>query len=466
MEKVVKLEQVIEKKSLIFGCAVIGVVWFFICFFSWINEPIGDDVLCYYDGALTYYLDEFEDNSGEKIGNFPQIFRLLEFVYTHWSGRMPGYFINYVGKLLPKAIQAFFTASVFVSNILLAVRIVYKKWFDTLSKPFIFGMLFLVVYWYRWDVYYTYMWTMVTIYSFGIMFCLLYYNLAVTDYENDKRHSPWLLMILGVIAGFSHEVISFCVIAIIGTRWLINVLRKREKWNEVFRHLGFGIGYLFCFFAPGNFYRQAQSHDTITLAYADRLKNSWDSHKGVLNSNATGNLIFILFAILAFIALGVLIERRNRKAVFEVLCDIVPFVVGGGTSILVWGMAPRTAPYGLGLWILIVYTIFLKPISEINFFKDLKSRNTISTVCTVAIMLLFIGANAKEVWYYSRVSIERRALVKEAVETKMSEVEVPLFDGDLSPDRYLLSYLNNQKQYDTEYYIRYYGTRLVVSAVE
>lgn len=176
-----------EKIELLIGCVIIGAVAVFVMFFSYINEPVGDDILGYYEGALTFYLDDFRNVLGEKLTSMSQIIKLLNFTYMHWSGRMPGYFINYLGKFMPKFVQAFLTAFVFTVNILLAMRIAYKEWIKTLSKPLVFGFIFLALYWYRYAVCYNYMWTMVSIYSFAVMFCLLYYNLAVIDYEQGKN---------------------------------------------------------------------------------------------------------------------------------------------------------------------------------------------------------------------------------------------------------------------------------------
>lgn len=98
--------------------------------------------------------------------------------------------------------------------------------------------------------------------------------------------------------------------------------------------------------------------------------------------------------------------------------------------------------------------------------NTIDKRQPVWVVCTIVIMLLFVKSNVREVYHYSRVSIERRNLARSAVQEGQSEVAVPYFDSDLSTDRYLLSYLNDQNQYNTNYYIAYYGTRLVLSVQE
>ena len=198
------------------GCLVIGVLALFIWCFSYINEPVGDDIGCYFEGCLTWYLDEYEDDLGARFTNLSQVMSSLKFAYINWTGRMPGYFLNYFGKLLPKIVQALLTSGIFVTNILLTLRIVYKDWKKTLSAPLAFIIIFLFAYWYRAWLAFTYMWTMTSIYSFGIMLCLFYYNMTVIDCEKGKCHRIWILQLLGLGAGFSHEVISFCLIVAIG----------------------------------------------------------------------------------------------------------------------------------------------------------------------------------------------------------------------------------------------------------
>ena len=82
------------------------------------------------------------------------------------------------------------------------------------------------------------------------------------------------------------------------------------------------------------------------------------------------------------------------------------------------------------------------------------------------IIALFIGLNVKEVQSYTKTSFERRALVSAAVERHESEVVVPRFDDKLSNDRYLISSLNGQKEYDEDYYRAYYGIRVVIDKQE
>lgn len=38
-------------------------------FFIYINEPRGDDILCYFEGCLTYPLDDMDNLLGERFSH-------------------------------------------------------------------------------------------------------------------------------------------------------------------------------------------------------------------------------------------------------------------------------------------------------------------------------------------------------------------------------------------------------------
>ena len=88
--------------------------------------------------------------------------------------------------------------------------------------------------------------------------------------------------------------------------------------------------------------------------------------------------------------------------------------------------------------------------------------NNVKNTIVIIMVTLFCFFNAQEIYSYSKTSFERRSLVAEAIEQSRSEVVVPRFDDNLSKARYLLSYLNDQKQYDTDHYRSFYGIRLVI----
>lgn len=446
------------------GLIVVLFVTCFTCYFSYMNEPIGDDVCGYFDGALTAYLDDFDDVLGDRVTSIPQICTMLRFTYMHWSGRMPGYVLNYIGKLLPKLLQAILTALLFSMNILLTMKIVYKEWKKTISAPIVYCILFLSMYWYRADTYFTYMWTMVSIYSFAIVLALLYYNLSVIDDKLGKTRNLWMLQFLGFLAGFSHEVLSLCLIVTIGVTYVLDVTRKQKQWHSIFMHTGLGIGYLFCVFAPGNSYRSLQSHDVITVRYLGRLWNSIRMHAYMLIGTLGARCIFLTVLLIAGFALAILVRKRDYEEIQAIVQDTAGFLVAGCASIIIWSMVRRVPAYGMDWWILSVYMILFRIIGTLP--ENICNRWILKVICPMLLIVAFGALNAKELQSYVHTSYTRRALVKDAVESGAKEVVVPRFGEELPENRYLLSYLNGQEQYDSEAYRAYYGVRLIIQEEE
>ena len=367
------------------------------------------------------------------------------------------------GEILPKIVQAFLTSVIFTVNILLAMRIVYRNWLRVFSAPLSFIAIFLAAYWFRGGLFYSYMWTMVSVYSFGVMLCLIYYNMSVVNYHEGKECSPLVLCVLGFLAGCSHEVISICLIAMVGIDYLLLVAHKKRKWTYIFKHTGLGMGYLLGFSAPGNFYRMKQSHDIISATFGKRLRESLVLH--ILAVKGTVCWVSVVCFAAAGVAVVLLIRKNKDKLVKIIESEAIPVLTGGGVSVVMWSLVSTRPYYGMDFWILIVYAILLRFIVELSLIIDKAKIDILATACAGITILCFIGMYSKELRLYSSVSLQRRILAKEAVENNIEQVEVPRFEDSLLGDRYS-SDLNDQKQYNTAYYVAYYGTRLIIKDVE
>ena len=443
---------------LVFGLITVILITCFTWAFSYINEPLGDDVLAYYDGGMNRILDGLPEDIGERITSPLQIFKELKFIYMHWSGRMVGYAASLFGKLLPKLLQALITALLFSGNILLAMRIPYGSLKNAIRSPLVFGGLFLVIYWYRAGCFYEYMWTMVTIYALPIFLILLYYNLFTGKPDARNRKRAILAQCAGFAAGFSHEVLSLFLIIIIGVEWIRDMITKKARFKDLLKHTGLGIGYLLCFFAPGNFNRTTQSHDAVTNSYADRLKIVWDAQKNILTGMEEQRIVFYILAIAALAAAVILLARKEDFA--GIVKERAGVITAACASVFVCAAVPKYPIYGQDLWICLVYILLLS--FAVKLKGMIKCPGVLRAAAAVMLMAVFLVANAGELRSYESVSRARRRLAGQAVTAGESSVVVPRFDETLSPDRYFILYLNDQDVFDQEHYIRYYGTRLVV----
>jgi hypothetical protein len=445
-----------ESVQIWYGLIMLAVVFLLIAFFVFINEPIGDDVLGHFAGGITYYLDDFDHVLGDRISSLGQCVNSVILIYRYWSGRMTGYILNAIGVLLPAYILAIISALIYTSNIFLAMRIAYKDSKKALEHPLAILISFLAVYWVRDAVYYTYMWTMTSIYSFGVMLCLLYYNLSVID---DNKHNILLCSIVGFFAGFSHEVISLLLIVMIGIDWAIKVERKNNTWTDILRHAGLGIGYLLCFTAPGNFYRMSQSHDKIDNTLNERVISSINLHINALIGTKGSRNIFLVMFVLAVISVIVIWRKEGKIKILRIAIDNIGFVIAGIISILVWSFFASNPPYAMEMWVFMVYVVILRVIDEALKIPHFEIINGVCIIMALALLVVLYSAELKS---FAGTAIKRKSLIKEAVYNGDSQVTVPKYDEDILSYRYSLNDLNNQEEYDSAHYRAYYGIRIVI----
>lgn len=461
-----------EKSELAICMMIIGLFFLITWFFVYVNEPFGDDVLGMFSGGSSYYLDEVEPMLGSRITSLSQVMEALKTSYLYWTGRMPGTVILRIGMLMPGFVTSLITAVITIGICILPLKILYKDIRKGVKHILYFVIIFLAVFWYKTHLYFTYMWTMTSIYSTTVFFCLAYYALAFSDQEHKSniRHKKIYLVglqVLGLVAGWSHEVLSITMIAIVGVKWIIDVKNKNVKWYGLFMHTGLGIGYLLGFFAPGNFNRMHQSHDQTSIDVLTRIKISFQMHISILISPSRGmRYLFGIIVVLAIIALiRLLMNKGIKEGIAIFLTNNLPFIWGGVMSIIAWGLVNHVAVYGLDLWIVIAYILLFQTIKM--GFEDI-SINTewIQTMCGLVLALVVIVINVNEVATYANVSLERRSRIREALENNQDEVVVPMYSNTLPTYRYLLRYLNGQEWYDGEAYREYYGIHIILNSEE
>lgn len=176
-------------------------------------------------------------------------------------------------------------------------------------------------------------------------------------------------------------------------------------------------------------------------------------------------LIILSIFILAYTALVILWTKREKEILKNIAKDISGFVVADIISIVIWAVSPRVAVYGLDWFIITVYIFLFRIIREIND-KELgieSIKKNINVYVTPIILAIFLIVSGREVASYAHTSFTRQNLIKEALEEGKKEVVVPRFYEKLSHNRYNLNYLNEQITYDMECYIKFYGTRVIVS---
>lgn len=439
------------------GIVVVALVTLLMTFVILVKEPIGDDVRSSFEGALTYYLDEYPDVLGRRITSLTQVGSLLRFVYGNWSGRIPGYMMDYIGYLLPQAATAVITAVIYTLVCLLALRVLLGNMRTVLEHPLYFVLLYLMLFWTRPDVFYTHMWTMTSIYVAGTMLCLLYWNMVQSD--GQTFGSIVCLQLVGFLAGMAHEVLSLCVIVVILSRWLIGVWYEKKPVRMLLVHSGLMIGYAFGFFAPGNFNRVGQSHDVITMDLISKMIRSMKVHAQIVLSGDRWMTKLILgFLILAVVSFVYLLLSGGKLR--ELCRETVPMLLGGLTSILVWSLMPRVPSYSMDLWIVLVVLVLVKLVH--SAIGNIRLMPVLNKAAAVLLLCFVMSICHTEVSTVAAVSQERTWRIQAAAEQNLAEVVVPRYPDWLSPYRYPLQHWNDQKEYDYDYQREYYQTHVIV----
>ncbi len=439
----------------------------FSCWFLMIREPIGDDIAGFYETSISFYLDEMEDSLGDRITSVGQAFNAVKLVYSTWSGRILGYTLACLGGVLPTVVKAVMGSGIMMINSLLVLLIAFGNLKETIKHPVLYMVTYLALYWYRPLCSGEYMWTMISIYEFSLMVCLIF--CAYMLINDSVKKNVVIAIILGFLAGISNETSAILTISVLGLDWIYKVATKKEKLSSFFMYGGLFVGSIINILSPGNFNRMKQSHDheIHDISFLERLKDSIGAHRVMLISGNTvlriviiGLMVSTTFFTVRFICM------YGKKGIIVILRETYPFIISGLVSIAMWGCMPRTPAYGLSFWIALFY-ITIGRLVKITFpkenFKFTKAIMYTNIVIGTILIIAFIADNSSWLIKHTQISVRRNELIGEAVLSNKEEVVVPRYTDEALGPMTNQDYLNNQDVYDSETCRTYYGLRVRVS---
>ncbi len=458
-------------KKFLWGIGFLLLVFGFTCFFYYINEPYGDVVLSYYDGYYDYYGMEYNEIPIKLEGTrgWERAVKGTIVVYFYFGGRVSAYCMGHLLRMLSMLspmIVSMICAGILIANVFLVLCISFRGSKKALCAPLFFLLIFLANYWYRGaGTYYVYMMTMVYTYCWPVFLGLLYYYITESGsvFERKKEIQEkkiWIIQILGFITGMGHEILSLMILGAIAIKWCIGRFLKKREIEDFKIHAGYMVGYCFCFFAPGNFRRAARPHDAITAAYSERLYGAFLTHYYAIKGTRECTAILLGLIVCVVLVLALYLMRKKGDIIVNIFLNNVNLLLAAILSIPIWALMPSCPLYGTFLFSLLVYAFLVSFSKEVeNIIPRFNYVNIVGSICVV---VFFIVTCSEEVRSFAGTTFERRRLVKEAVALNLTEVEVPRYNDSLNNGRYLLSYLNNQAEYDLDYYIDYYGVRLII----
>lgn len=430
----------------------------------------------------------------------------LRHSYVSWDGRVVTKLVTPFVRMifaLPDGINWFFF-SIYISGFLLVMyllvlRVICGSITAGMKEPvivFLTGILLFAVPSYS----YAYMsrlimYTFTNIYVISVILYLVFYLLikgiyeenAVLQGDNEKKERPdgqlcgiWTLIginLTGMLAGLSHEAygVIFGVVLLeqMFCFWFVSTWRLRIR--SMFLYPGYVIGFCICFFAPGNFNRAAQSHESAlrTVPLFTRLFDSIYIHMHVVYKI----WIFpvIVLPVLAVVLIAVLHRRMlGWREVFMAVVHNLEWFLGFAMSAVTWGIVARVTTYGM------LAANVLLVIGVIRIFRELwmlvterviagktegkiEKIQNISAGLSVIVLICLAAVCCPDMSAVHRTAKDWHEDIRYARKAGIEETEVPAYPEGLDHRFYDLNVMNGQGQYDKIAARVVYGTHIVLN---
>lgn len=330
------------------------------------------------------------------------------------------------------------------------------------------------------------MYTFTNIYVISVILYLWFYMAVRRVYVNPADlqasaagFSAKTLMginLLGFFAGLSHEAYGVIFGAVLLTQlvrfWLQN--HRRISIRYLFLYAGYLVGFCICFFAPGNFNRAQQSHESAlrTVPLIKRIFNSIYIHAFV------GYKIWIVPIVvlpILFVFFVVLLKKKilSVKDILTAVTNNLEWFMGFIMSAITWGLVAQVVSYGMlaanamliigvirmfrELWMLVAERIM----TEKKEGTTEKIRNILAGLSVIVVICLVAG-NYSDISAVHRTANKWRERIQVARKVGMEEIEVPAYPEGLDYRFYYLEAINNQERYDKVAFQVVFGTHVVI----
>lgn len=422
--------------------------------------------------------------------------------YLTWTGRMMALFLSPMVRIiffLPDGINwvifTLYIMGMLLTLLILTACAICGNWKDSVKAPVV-ALLTGILLFYIPSYSYAYMTRLIMfmfadIYVVSVIFYLAFYMVIRRVYE---RHAELLQIsgstvpgksacatrtliganLLGLFAGLSHEAYGVIFGMVLLTQlirfWLKN--HRRISIRYLFMYIGYIIGFCICFFAPGNFNRAAQSHESAlhTVSLPVRIFNSIYIHAFVAYKIWIIPVIVLPGLVILF---TILLKKRvlTVKDLMYVFLNNLEWFLGFGMSAIIWGMVARVVSYGLLLANVLLIIGVIRVIREL--WELIVSRTAVSEIILTKIQIISAGISVAAVVLLAvkcfpqisdvhQVADVWREDIKVARKEGMEEIVVPTYPEDLDYRFYDLTIINRQENYDKIATQVVYGTHVVL----
>jgi len=306
---------------------------------------IADD----YSYALTY--------NHTRIKNIIDIINYQSHHYMVWGGRTVAHSIAQSFLILPKHIFSIFNSLVYIILISLIYKIIKGK--EKEDKPYLLLGIHFILYFLTPVFGQTCIWLIGScnyIWTTSIILFLIY------QFKNkgDKKDSILriiLMLLLGIIAGWTNENTSFGLIVVLISSLIINKLNKEKitKW-KISGLIGSIIGFITMIAAPGNYVRSERfvDNDFILVKWAKRFLN------------CTTGITEYCLPIIVILVVAITIYIYNHKKINN---WVYAFILGSFFSVYSMVLSPEFPPrswFGVIIYLSIASLILIYNLDKIN----------------------------------------------------------------------------------------------------
>lgn len=280
--------------------------------------------------------------------------------------------------------------------------------------------------------------------------------------------------LLGLCAGLSHEAYGVIFGMVLLTQfvrfWLQN--NRKISFRFLLMYIGYIVGFCICFFAPGNFNRAGQSHESTlyTVSLFTRLWNSIYIHAFV----AYKVWIIPAVTIPVFLILVVVLLKKRILTLKDILSAVLgnlEWFLGFMMSVVTWGLVPRVLNYGmLAANVLLVIGVIrvlltLGSAAAERFGireKWMERMHRLLAGLTIIVVILLAAGRYPQITTAHQVADVWRENIHLARNAGLEEVMVPAYPEELDSRFYDLNAINDQSRYDKDAYCVVYGTHVVI----
>lgn len=428
---------------------------FFVIIFC--RPYFGDDILSQY----FYFLDEYLDGKNVtdliKIESIDLWIKNSIYIYINWSGRIPYLIIYPLICVADKVFISLLIVLINSVNIILFMSICFGSFKESLLHPIAYAVSFPLVLLYFQQL--SNMWTFTSIYGISTLLYMLVLKYTLEKVLKGEAFSIKSVVginIIGLFAGASHELVGpWFVIQI-----AIIILHKygiKGSVKQLKYYVGVGLGLFACVFAPGNYVRLKQSHESAirTVSFYSRLKQSFIRHTNPFYLfSDLGKYVVVLFMVLTILSLGIALSYHDYKHINLLFSLIICEVL----SILMWSVVAKTTPYSLGA--VLLYKMMIYSYSLEYIFYRINVRY-VFVVCGLWLCVVLFDCVS---WIPSLIkdTIIRQKYINEAIMNNKQKVVIPCYSKNVNRKIIYTDYTDNSENYANRFVMDYYGIRIIV----